>query len=253
MGRLNGKVAVVTGGSQGIGAAYCKRLAEEGAKIIVADISSGESIVNFIKEMGGEAKYVKTNVVLQEDNERMVEEATKTFGGLDILVSNAGLYTNLERKISTDETPDEWDQVMEVNIKGVWLSSKAAIPTMKQKGYGKIINIASTAAFSGQGHSTRYAASKAAVLGITRTMAREFGPDGIRINAIAPGPIQTDTPTLVDGGDLEKRQNAILQRRAIKRIGVPEDVVGLCVFLASPGSDFMTGQTVVVDGGTIFW
>ena len=102
----------------------------------------------------------------------MVAEGMETFGGLDILVSNAGLYTNLERKISTDETSDEWDQVMEVNIKGVWLSSKAAIPAMKQNGYGKIINIASTAAFSGQGHSTRYAASKAAVLGITRTMAR---------------------------------------------------------------------------------
>lgn len=253
MGRLNGKVAAVTGGSQGIGAAYCKRLAAEGAKIIVADISSGESIVNLIKELGGEAKFIETNVTIQEDNERMVAEGMETFGGLDILVSNAGLYTNLERKISTDETADEWDQVMEVNIKGVWLSSKAAIPAMKQNGYGKIINIASTAAFSGQGHSTRYAASKAAVLGITRTMAREFGPDGIRINAIAPGPIQTDTPTLVDGGDLEKRQNAILQRRAIKRIGVPEDVVGLCVFLASQGSDFMSGQTVVVDGGTIFW
>ena len=253
MGRLNGKVAAVTGGSQGIGAAYCKRLAAEGAKIIVADISSGESIVNLIKELGGEAKFIETNVTIQEDNERMVAEGMETFGGLDILVSNAGLYTNLERKISTDETADEWDQVMEVNIKGVWLSSKAAIPAMKQNGYGKIINIASTAAFSGQGHSTRYAASKAAVLGITRTMAREFGPDGIRINAIAPGPIQTDTPTLVDGGDLEKRQNAILQRRAIKRIGVPEDVVGLCVFLASQGSDFMSGQTDVVDGGTIFW
>ena len=253
MGRLNGKVAAVTGGSQGIGAAYCKRLAAEGAKIIVADISSGESIVNLIKELGGEAKFIETNVTIQEDNERMVAEGMETFGGLDILVSNAGLYTNLERKISTDETPDEWDQVMEVNIKGVWLSSKAAIPAMKQKGYGKIINIASTAAFSGQGHSTRYAASKAAVLGITRTMAREFGPDGIRINAIAPGPIQTDTPTLVDGGDLEKRQNAILQRRAIKRIGVPEDVVGLCAFLASPDSDFISGQTVVVDGGTILW
>ena len=253
MGRLNGKVAAVTGGSQGIGAAYCKRLAAEGAKIIVADISSGESIVNLIKELGGEAKFIETNVTIQEDNERMVAEGMETFGGLDILVSNAGLYTNLERKISTDETADEWDQVMEVNIKGVWLSSKAAIPAMKQNGYGKIINIASTAAFSGQGHSTRYAASKAAVLGITRTMAREFGPDGIRINAIAPGPIQTDTPTLVDGGDLEKRQNAILQRRAIKRIGVPQDVVGLCAFLASPDSDFISGQTVVVDGGTILW
>ena len=155
MGRLNGKVAAVTGGSQGIGAAYCKRLAAEGAKIIVADISSGESIVNLIKELGGEAKFIETNVTIQEDNERMVAEGMETFGGLDILVSNAGLYTNLERKISTDETADEWDQVMEVNIKGVWLSSKAAIPAMKQNGYGKIINIASTAAFSGQGHSTR--------------------------------------------------------------------------------------------------
>ncbi|MBT5048046.1 MAG: SDR family NAD(P)-dependent oxidoreductase, partial [Rhodospirillaceae bacterium] len=168
MGRLDGKVAVVTGGSQGIGAAYCKKLAEEGAKVVVADLVNGDNVVGVIQQAGGEAIYVETNVADEDSNMNMAAAAMEAFGRIDILVANAGLYTHLERKPSTEETVEEWDQVYNVNIKGVWLGAKAVIPEMKKNGYGKIVNIASTAAFQGTPGITRYATSKAAVVGITR-------------------------------------------------------------------------------------
>jgi NAD(P)-dependent dehydrogenase (short-subunit alcohol dehydrogenase family) len=253
MGRLEGKVAIVTGGSQGIGSAYCKKLAEEGAKIVVADLVDGANVVGVIEQAGGEAVYVETDVANEASNNNMVAAAVDAFGRVDILVANAGLYTHLARKPSTEETIDEWDQVYNVNIKGVWLGAKAAIPEMKKNGYGKIVNIASTAAFNGTPGITRYAASKAAVVGITRSMAREFGDDGIRINAIAPGPIETETGAAVETEEGKARRIAGGKKRALGRNGVPQDVVGLCVFLSSPQSDFMTGQTVVVDGGGTMW
>lgn len=253
MGRLDGKVAIVTGGSQGIGAAYCKRLAEEGARVVVADLVDGSAVVGVIEQAGGEAIYVETDVASEESSNDMVAATVAAFGRVDILVANAGLYTHLERKPSTEETTDEWDQVYNVNIKGVWLGAKAAIPEMKKNGYGKIINIASTAAFQGTPGITRYAASKAAVVGITRSMAREFGDNGIRINAIAPGPIDTETGAAVQTEEDKVRRVASGRKRALGRNGLPQDVVGLCVFLASPQSDFMTGQTVVIDGGGTMW
>ena len=252
MKNLENRVAIITGGSQGIGAEYCRRFAEEGAKIVIADVFDGSKLAQSIRDNGRDAVFVKTDVAEENDNSQMVEAAISNFGKIDILVANAGLYTNLERKSSIEETPEEWDEVMNVNIKGVWLSAKAVIPHMEKLGYGKIINIASTAAFSGQGHSTRYAASKAAVVGITRTMAREYGSKGIAINAIAPGPIETTTSSIQVDGNLQQRQESIMGRRSIKRLGMPDDVAGLCVFLASSDSDFITGQTIVVDGGTIF-
>jgi len=233
---LEDRVAIVTGGAQGIGAAYCNGLANEGAKLVIADTYDGSALAQSICNNGGEAIYIKSDVSREEDNQRMAEKTIKSFGRIDILIANAGLYTNLERKISIEETPQEWDAVM---------------PHMEKSGYGKIINIASTAAFSGQGHSTRYAASKAAVIGITRTMAREYGSKGITINAIAPGPIETTTPSEHVDPNLQNRQAAIIGRRSIKRLGMPDDVVGLCIFLASPESDFITGQTIVVDGGSV--
>ena len=248
---LNNRAAIVTGGAQGIGAAYCNGLANEGAHIVIADTSDGSALAQSICNNGGKAIYIEADVSCEEDNQRIAENTINSFGKIDILIANAGLYTNLERKISTEETPEEWDAVMNVNIKGVWLSAKAVIPHMEKSGYGKIINIASTAAFSGQGHSTRYAASKAAVVGITRTMAREYGSKGITINAIAPGPIETTTLSEHVDQNLQNRQKAIIGRRSIKRLGMPNDVVGLCLFLASPESDFITGQTIVVDGGSV--
>ena len=253
MGKLDGKVAIVTGGSQGIGAAYCKSLSEEGAKIVVADLVDGSSVVGVIEQSGGEVVYFETDVTSEDSNNNMVATAVKAFGRVDILVANAGLYTHLARKPSLEETIDEWDQVYNVNIKGVWLGAKAAIPEMKKNGYGKIVNIASTAAFQGTPGITRYAASKAAVVGITRSMAREYGEDGIRINAIAPGPIETETGAAIETEEGRIRRESQRKKRALGRNGMPQDVVGLCIFLSSPQSDFMTGQTIVVDGGGTMW
>ena len=253
MGRLDKKVAIVTGGSLGIGAQYCKSLAKEGAKIVIADLMDGTKIVKEIEENGGEALFVETNVADEEANKNMAKVALEKFGDIHIFVANAGLYTYLERKPSTEETVDEWDEVYSVNIKGVWLGAKAVLPVMKQNGYGKIVNIASTAAFQGTPGITRYAASKAAIVGMTRSMAKEFGDYNICINAIAPGPIDTETGiAIATDADLERRR-ASSKMRALGRNGVPQDVVGLCVFLSSPESDFLTGQTIVVDGGGTMW
>ncbi|MDX1484819.1 MAG: 3-oxoacyl-ACP reductase family protein [Alphaproteobacteria bacterium] len=253
MARLDGKVAVVTGGAQGIGAAYCKALAREGAKVCIADIADGTPVARIIEQAGGEAIAVPCDVTVEDDNRRMVAETVQAFGHLDILIANAGLYTHLERMKATERTVEDWDRVMAVNVKGVWLSAKAAIPEMQKNGYGKIINIASSVSFKGAPGLTHYGASKAAVVGITRSMAQEFGEDGICINAIAPGPTETETGRAVETEEMRARRAKSAQTRAIKRTGQPEDLVGLCVFLASPESDFMTGQTVVVDGGGIMW
>ena len=253
MARLDGKVAVVTGGAQGIGAAYCKALAREGAKVCIADIADGTPVARIIEQAGGEAIAVPCDVTVEDDNRRMVAETVEAFGHLDILVANAGLYTHLARMKATERTVEDWDRVMAVNVKGVWLSAKAAIPEMQKNGYGKIINIASSVSFKGAPGLTHYGASKAAVVGITRSMAQEFGEDGICINAIAPGPTETETGRAVETEEMRARRAKSAQTRAIKRTGQPEDLVGLCVFLASPESDFMTGQTVVVDGGGIMW
>jgi NAD(P)-dependent dehydrogenase (short-subunit alcohol dehydrogenase family) len=253
MTRLNDKVAIVTGGAQGIGAAYCKRLAEEGAKVVVADIISGENVVNIIRQAGGEAIDVICDVTDEAANQNMVAEAVKAFGRVDILVANAGLYTHLERVKSCERTVEDWDRVMAVNVKGVWLSAKAALPEMLKQKYGKIINIASSVAFKGAPGLAHYGASKAAVIGITRSMANEYGEDGICVNAIAPGPTETETGLAVETEEMRTRRQKSSRTRALKRTGMPEDLVGLCVFLASPESDFMTGQTVVVDGGGIMW
>ncbi len=253
MGQLEGKVAVVTGGALGIGAAYCKRLAEEGAKVVVADIEDGSSVVGVIEQAAGNAIFVETDVTSEKANMNMADKAVEAFGRLDILVANAGLYTHLKRHPSLEETVDEWDAVYNVNVKGVWLGAKACIPEMKKNGYGKIVNIASTAAFQGTPGITRYAASKAAVVGITRSMAREYGDDGICINAIAPGPIETETGKQYETEESIERRLTSGKKRALGRNGMPGDVVGLCVFLSSDKSDFMSGQTVVVDGGGTLW
>ncbi|MBK17583.1 MAG: dehydrogenase [Rhodospirillaceae bacterium] len=253
MGQLDGRVAIVTGGSLGIGADYCKRMAEEGAKVVIADLEDGSNVVAVIEQAGGDAIFVETDVADEAANMNMVAKAVEAYGKVDILVANAGLYTHLKRKPSADETTDEWDDVYNVNIKGVWLGAKACIPEMTKKGYGKIINIASTAAFQGTPGITRYAASKAAVVGITRSMAREYGDNGIRINAIAPGPIETETGKQYETEESIKRREASGKKRALGRNGMPQDLTGLCVFLASEKSDFMSGQTVVADGGGTMW
>ena len=249
MGRLVGRVAIVTGGAQGIGAAYAKGMAEEGAKLVIADVLDGTNVVNIIKQQGGEAIDVRTDVSDEDACRNMVAAAVEAFGRLDILVNNAAVFTSVERKNFDDIPVEEWDRVMAVNIRGTWLTAKAAIPEMRKNGYGKIINVSSGRAFKGSTHFLHYDASKGAVVAITRSLAREVGGDGILVNCIAPGATMSEN---VRARNLTKgvTPSATMATRALKREEVPEDLVGTCVFLASADSDFMTGQTIVVDGGS---
>ena len=252
MGRLEGRVAVVTGAAQGIGAAFARALAAEGAKVAIADLDSGVKVVEEIGAAGGEAMDVPTDVSDEASCREMVARTVATFGRLDILVNNAAIFTAVERKPFTDISVEEWDAVTGVNIKGVWLCCKAAVPAMRENSYGKIISISSGRVFKGSPFFLHYDASKAAVIGITRSLAREVGDDNICVNAIAPGSTMSENVlkrTNWSGGGPEITRAT----RALKRDETPEDLVGACVFLASADSDFMTGQTMVVDGGSAMW
>jgi NAD(P)-dependent dehydrogenase (short-subunit alcohol dehydrogenase family) len=253
MGRLDGKVAIVTGGARSIGAAFAKGMAAEGAKIAIADISSADEVLGIIKQAGGEAMAIETDVTDEASCQNMVAETVAAYGKLDILVANAGLWVHLERQSATEIEVDTWDRVMSVNIRGVWLSAKAAIPAMKENGYGKIINLTSGRAFKGGVGMLHYDASKGAVISMTRSLAREWGDAGIRVNAIAPGAVDTEiSVSLADDAQRARREKLPLSR-AIKRAEDPDDLVGTCLYLASSASDFMTGNTIIVDGGAEFW
>ena len=248
MARLDGKVALVTGAAQGIGAVFAKGMAAEGAKVAISDLDSGQTIVDIIRQAGGEALDVPADVADEASIAAAVQKTVAEFGRLDILVNNAAIFTMVERK-KFDEIPqDEWDRVMAVNVRGVWLAAKAAVPEMRKNGYGKIINISSGRAFKGSTHFLHYDASKAAVLGITKSLARELGADNICVNALAPGSTASEN-VMKRSTDLGSSMAGTVSSRALKRVETPEDLVGACVFLASPDSDFMTGQSLVVDGG----
>ena len=249
MGRLVGRVAIVTGAAQGIGAAYAKGMAAEGAKIVIADVLDGTTICNIIKQQGFDAIDIPTDVADEAACNNLVAETVKAFGRLDILVNNAAVFTSIERKNFDDIPVEEWDRVIAVNIRGTWLTAKAAIPEMRKNGYGKIINVSSGRAFKGSTHFLHYDASKGAVVSITRSLAREAGDDGICVNCIAPGSTLSEK-VLERNVTKGTMPGATVKTRAIKREEVPEDLVGACVFLASADSDFMTGQTMIVDGGS---
>ena len=252
MGKLDGRVAIVTGAAQGIGAEFARGLAAEGARLVISDLASGATVVDEIKQAGGDAIDVPTDVSTKEGCENMVAKAVETFGRLDILVNNAAIFTAVDRKNFDDIPVEEWDAVMGVNVRGVWLGCCAAVPEMRKNGYGKIISISTGRVFKGTPYFLHYDASKAAVIGITRSLAREVGDSNICVNAIAPGSTMSENVvarTNWKGGNAD----ATMQTRAIKRHDQPEDLVGACVFLASTESDFVTGQTLVVDGGSAMW
>ena len=245
--RLEGRVAIVTGGARHIGAAYCRKLAAEGAAVVIADILDGETVAEEIRSQGGRALALKIDVSKEEDTNLMAAEAVKSFGRIDILVNNAAIFINIQRQPFYQITAEEWDRVSAVNIKGPFLCAKAVFPQMKEQRSGKIINISSSTAYWGTPNFLHYVASKAALIGMTRSLAREVGEYGICVNAIAPGLVEHE------GQNAPKVLTELqLKARSIKRLQTPEDLLGTLVFLASSDSDFMTGQTIVVDGGSVF-
>jgi 3-oxoacyl-[acyl-carrier protein] reductase len=246
MGRLENKVAIVTGGGRGLGKVYCLRMADEGAKVVTADILEREveETVSEIKAKGGTAMALKADVTSEADTKRMAEETVKKFGRIDILVNNAGYYYGMGRKRFYDISSEEWDKAMLVNAKGTWMCCRAVFPYMKQQGKGKIINLSSETVFSPTKTMIHYVASKAAIIGITRVLAGELGQYGICVNAVAPGFTDTEASRTVDS--IEKFD---ISSVPLGRVELPEDVVGSVIFFASDDSDYVSGQTLLVDGG----
>jgi len=245
--RLAGKVAIVTGGARHIGAAYCRKLAEEGAAVVIADILDGASVADEIGAKGGKALALKVDVSNEADTQRMAAESVKGFGRIDILINNAAIFINIQRHPFYEISGEEWDRVSAVNIKGPFLCAKAVFPQMKEQKSGKIINISSSTAYWGTPNFLHYVASKAALIGMTRALAREVGDYGICVNSIAPGLVEHE------GQNAPKALTELqLKARSIKRLQTPDDLMGTLVFLASSDSDFMTGQAIVVDGGSVF-
>ena len=246
MGRLDDKVAIVTGGARNIGAVYARALAAEGARVVVADVLDGADTARAIREAGGQAVSVEVDVSREDDTLRMTETAIDAFGRVDVLVNNAAIYLSINRRPFYEISAEEWDRVTAVNIKGVFLCAKAVFPHMRDQGGGKIINISSNTVMAGTPDFLHYIASKSALVGMTRSMARELGTHGINVNAIAPGLVEHEGQTVP--GEISASR---VRARSIQRRQTPEDLTGALLYLASPDSDFVTGQTLVVDGGDL--
>ncbi len=236
--KLEGKVAVVTGGAQGIGAAIAAGLADEGATVVIADLNPPD---------GG----IKADVSDEDDVQRMVDETVERHGRLDILINNAGLYSSLAMRPSTEIPLDEWRQVMDVNVASMFLTCRAAVPVMREVGGGKIVNISSGTPFRGVPFLLHYVTSKGAIVALTRALAKELGKDEIHVNCVAPG-FTISAGVEAHSEVIEKLRDVSIAARTIQRDQVPEDVVGAVVFLCTPAADFITGQTMVIDGGQYF-
>lgn len=250
MGQLDGRVAIVTGGAKSIGRVFCRALAAEGASIIIFDIVDGKPTADQIaKEYGVPTLAIVGDVSLEGDVEKLVSATTERFGRIDILVNNAAYFASVPLAPHTELTTQVWDRVMAVNLRGPFLMVKHVSPHMSAAGTGKIINIGSATANKGIPNLLAYVSSKAAMLGFTRTLSREVGASGICVNTLSPGLIESES--LLENPQQLAFQDRVIATRALQRVSVPDDLVGALVFLASPASDFMTGQTVVVDGGSV--
>lgn len=249
MGRLEGRVAIVTGAAQGIGAHYARTMAAEGAKMVVTDILDPADTVAAITDAGGEAIGLNTDVTDEASVAEMVDKTLEAFGKIDILVTNAAIFGILPRQKFEDIPQEEWDRVMRVNVRGVWQCVKAVVPHMRKQKYGKIVNISSGTVFKGTTNLLHYVSSKGAIVAFTRAVAREIGDDNICINAIAPGLTESENVLANESYQAGGKQANIAQR-SLKRGQVPEDLTGAVIFLSSTESDFMTGQTMVIDGGS---
>ena len=238
MNALAGKVAIVTGGSRGIGAAIAGALRAEGAEVVIADLDPPED-------------GIRADVSSEMDVAAMVEDTVARHGGIDVLVNNAGLYASLAMRPFEEIPLEEWRQVMDVNVASMFLCCRAVVPVMRERGAGKIVNISSGTPFRGVPFLLHYVTSKGAIVALTRALAKELGKDGIHVNCVAPGFTMSDGvkehPEVI-----ETLRDASVAARTIQRDQVPEDVVGAVVFLCSAQADFITGQTMVIDGGQYF-
>ena len=252
--RLVNKVAIITGAAHGIGKAYAQRFAEEGAHVVIADIDaqSGDAVAKTLGDAKFSAWSRTTDVRSYSSIEGLMRETVDKFGRIDILLNNAAIYVTQKLwKGPVEELAlEEWDRVIEVNLKGVFLCSKAVIPIMKRQQSGKIINIASGTFFSGSGNMPHYTTAKGGVVALTRVMARQLGEWNINVNCMTPGSTMSEDNVTQDV--LERRENSV-NKRSFKRVETPADIVGTALFLASADSDFMTGQLLVVEGGGVMY
>jgi 3-oxoacyl-[acyl-carrier protein] reductase len=248
---LEDKVVIVTGGSRGLGQAYAIEAARLGAKVVAGDILDCGDTIRQIEANGGTAIGVKIDVTDMDTVNAMAESAVDAFGGINVLINNAALYGGLTggRFDMLDE--DEWDRTMCVNVKGIWKCCKAVVPHLRTAGGGSIVNVASLAATYGLPFALHYTTSKAAVIGMTRALARELGRSEIRVNAIAPTAVLTEGTAEFFGDKTDSAMEVIKNDQSLKRNPVPADMVGTVMWLASDASGFVTGQTIAIDGGTV--
>lgn len=248
------RVAAVTGAAGGIGAEIARKLAANGLAVAVIDIKDGSATVDAIREAGGEAEFFACDLTRPEAVSAMSKAVNARFGGADVLVNNAGRYDN---RSFDDLTYEFWREIMALNLDGMFLTCKAFVPGMRARGWGRIVNLASNSTFLAPPGMAQYIASKSGAIGLTRALASEFGPDGVTVNAIAPGPVKTDQLQAayardIGGGDPDGFDDfmvAMAQNQAVKRPAAPGDVSGLVAFLASDEAAMITGQTIVCDGG----
>jgi NAD(P)-dependent dehydrogenase (short-subunit alcohol dehydrogenase family) len=247
MGSLDGKVAVVTGAAQGIGRAIAEGLADAGARIVIADLKGAEEAADAFTDGVG----ITADVADEAAVKRLADETVEHCGRIDILVNNAGLYASLQMRAFEEIPLDEWRQVMDVNVASMFLTCRAIVPVMRANGGGKIVNISSGTPFRGVPFLLHYVTSKGAIVAFTRALAKEVGKDNVLVNCVAPGFTMSagvqSHPEVV-----EKLRDVSVSARTIQRDQAPEDVVGAVVYLCGPGSDFVTGQTIVIDGGQTF-
>ena len=249
MGRMSGKVAVVTGAAQGIGRTYAEALAANGARVVVTDIEDTSGAVAAIEAQGGEAIGMTTDVTSDDSLEEMVRETESTFGPIEVLINNAAVFAALALKPFTQIPNDEWDLVMRVNVRGPFQAAKAVVPSMKKNARGKIINISSGTVLRGAPMFLHYVSSKGAIIAQTRAISRELAADNIHVNTIVVG--FTESEGVKQHGQLGAARTPTLAMRAIQRDMLPDDIVGTMLFLASKDSDFITGQSINVDGGAL--
>ncbi|MEJ2376585.1 MAG: glucose 1-dehydrogenase [Pseudolabrys sp.] len=252
MARLAGKVALVTGGARGIGRYYSLALANEGARVMIADIEDGTALAQEMAAAHGEGSAASATFDVSDESqvEALVAQTVARFGQIDVLVNNAALYAKLNPRHYNEWDTATWDKVMAINVRGPWLMVKHVASHMIARKSGKIINIASGAAYKGVPRMLPYVCSKGAMLAFTRSLSRELGQYGIAVNSLSPGYILSDTG-LENAQHVEEERAPVRNSRAFKRDGYPEDLTGTLVFLASGDSDFITGQSIVVDGGSV--